>query len=84
MADRLDRLADGAAALALAVALVAALDDPDLLGDCAGALAERDALAGALMDNAAAAVAKGRGAAARRAWLQPDLRAAIEALRPAG
>lgn len=84
VAARLDRLADGAAALALAVALVAALDDPDLLGDCAGALAERDALAGALMDNAAAAVAKGRGAAARRAWLQPDLRAAIEALRPAG
>jgi energy-coupling factor transporter ATP-binding protein EcfA2 len=84
VAARLDRLVDGAAALALAVALVAALDDPDLLGDCAGALADHDALAGALLENAAAAVAKGRGAAARRAWLQPDLRAAIEAIRPAG
>ncbi len=75
---------DGAATLALAVALVATLDDADLLADCAGALAERDALAGDLLENAAAAVAKGRGAAARRVWLQPDLRAAIEALRPAG
>lgn len=72
---------DAAAALGLAVALVGALPDADFLADCAGALAGRDALAGELLDNAAAAVAKGRGAAARRAWLQPDHRALIEAVR---